>query len=280
MSKTAVFRNAESLQRALGGRGGRSQIGFVPTMGALHFGHLSLVKQALKECRQVVVSVFVNPTQFGPKEDYQRYPRNLRGDRKLLQGLGDIKIFAPEAREVYPDGFTSSIKVGGTLGEHFEAEFRPGHFDGVATVVARLFGLVRPERAYFGLKDFQQFRVIERMTKDFSLPVSLVGCETLREFDGLAMSSRNQFLSVAERAKAPALYHALQAVRLALKRGKSQGHAERLGKALLEKTKGFRLQYLAVADAASLGVPRPGKARVILAAARLGTTRLIDNLKV
>lgn len=280
MSKITVFRNAESLQRALGGRGGRSQVGFVPTMGALHFGHLSLVKQALKECRQVVVSIFVNPTQFGPKEDYQRYPRNLSEDRKLLQRLGDIKIFAPETREVYPDGFTSSIKVGGTLGERFEAEFRPGHFDGVATVVARLFGLVRPERAYFGLKDFQQFRVIQRMTEDLCLPVKLVACETLRESDGLAMSSRNRYLSPTQRSKAPALYVALQLTRLALISGKSPTVAERIGKAFLRKKGGFRLQYLAVADAATLENPRPGKARVILAAAMLGTTHLIDNLKV
>ena len=206
MSKTAVFRSAEALRRSLG----RGSVGFVPTMGALHEGHLSLVQRAKRDCKQVVVSIFVNPTQFGPKEDFKKYPRDLKGDLALLDQSGGIKVFAPGVSEVYPPGFASTIKVSGSLAERFEAEFRPGHFDGVATVVARLFGLVRPQAAYFGLKDFQQFRVIERMTQDLGLALKLVGCETLREADGLAMSSRNRYLSPEERAQAPALQQALE----------------------------------------------------------------------
>jgi pantoate--beta-alanine ligase len=249
-------------------------------MGALHSGHLSLVRRAIHDCRKVVVSIFVNPTQFGPQEDYQSYPRDLQGDLALLKGLPEIKVFVPGIKEVYPANFASSIKVRGVLGERFEAEIRPGHFDGVALVVARLFGLLRPDRAYFGLKDFQQFRVIERVAKDLSLPVGLVGCPTQRSSDGLALSSRNRYLGPLERAKAPALYQALKAARHVLKRGKSPALAEALGRKILGKISGFQIQYFSVADSATLEAPKPGKARVILAAVRLGATRLIDNLKV
>jgi pantoate--beta-alanine ligase len=262
-------------------RSKKAALGLVPTMGALHEGHLSLVRRALGECREVVVSIFVNPTQFGPGEDFKKCPRDLAGDRALLERAGKVSVFAPSVAVMYPAGFASQIRVGGALAEVMEAKFRPGHFEGVATVVARLFGLVRPERAYFGLKDYQQFLVISRMTADLALPVKVLGCPTLREPDGLAMSSRNAYLSPAERAKAPALQRALSAAKAALRRGLSPAAAEREGKALLRREGGFRLQYLSVADAENLEKSGPrSRRRVVAAAAVLGRTRLIDNFLV
>jgi pantoate--beta-alanine ligase len=276
MSKTAFFRSAKAFRASLG----PGSLGFVPTMGALHEGHLSLVRRAKRECRQVVVSIFVNPTQFGPKEDFKKYPRDLRGDRRLLDALAGIKIYAPLAEEVYPEGFASKILVGGTLGRRLEAAFRPGHFDGVATVVARLFGLVRPDKAYFGLKDYQQFQVIHRMVSDLNLNVELKGCATVREKDGLALSSRNRYLSPRERALAPKLYAALKAVRSAIQDGRGEAAALAEGRSLLDKARAFKIQYLALADAQTLGPSRRGWPQRVLVAAMLGKTRLIDNLQV
>lgn len=257
----------------------RYALGFVPTMGALHEGHLSLVRRAKAECRKVVVSIFVNPTQFGPREDFKKYPRQLARDKALLRRAGAVEVFSPRVAEVYPQGFASTVRVGGALGSALEAEFRPGHFDGVATVVARLFGLVRPQRAYFGLKDFQQLQVIKRMTADLALPVTIVECPTLREPDGLALSSRNAYLTPAERAKAPSLWHALHAAADALADGASFAAAEAAGRSSLARAGGFQLQYLRLADAESLLPPGPRSKRLVLAAAaRLGRTRLIDNL--
>ena len=257
----------------------KARLGLVPTMGALHAGHLSLVERALRECREVVVSIFVNPTQFGKGEDFGKYPRQLAADKALLRKAGPLRVFAPSVGDVYPDGFASSIRVGGSLGSVLEAEFRPGHFDGVATVVARLFGLLKPDKAYFGLKDFQQLAVIKRMTADFALPVKIVECPTLRAKDGLALSSRNAYLSREERAKAPALWLALHAAADALAAGAAPAKAEAAGRASLVKAGGFKLQYLRVADAATLLPPTKKSVRlVIAAAAHLGKTRLIDNL--
>ncbi len=280
-SKTSVFRSAKALQKAIAGSKGL--VGFVPTMGALHEGHLALVRRAQKDCERVVVSIFVNPTQFGPGEDFERYPRDLKKDCELLASLGKpVDVFAPEAVEVYPRDFATRILVYGSLGRVLEAGIRPGHFDGVATVVARLFGLVRPDRAYFGLKDYQQFRVIERMTRDLGLPLELVPCATVREQDGLAMSSRNRYLSPAERSLAPGLYRALNATRVALGKGASAAAAEKVGRESLRRNGGFKLQYLCVADPMTLepwkGTGRKGP-KMVLAAAMLGSTRLIDNIK-
>jgi pantoate--beta-alanine ligase len=257
----------------------KARLGLVPTMGALHAGHLSLVERALKECREVVVSIFVNPTQFGQGEDFGKYPRQLAADKALLRKAGAIRVFAPSVNEVYPEGFATTLKVGGSLGSVLEAEFRPGHFDGVATVVARLFGLVKPDKAYFGLKDFQQLAVIKRMTSDLALPVRIVECPTLRAKDGLALSSRNAYLSPEQRRRAPALWLALHAAADALAAGLSPSKAEALGKKSLAQAGGFKLQYLRVADAATLSPPtKASKRLVIAAAAHLGKTRLIDNL--
>ena len=257
----------------------KAGLGLVPTMGALHAGHLSLVERALSECATVVVSIFVNPTQFGKGEDFGKYPRQLAADKALLRKAGKVRVFAPGVGQVYPDGFASTVKVGGSLGSVLEAEFRPGHFDGVATVVARLFGLVKPDKAYFGLKDFQQLAVIKRMTADLALPVQIVECPTLRAKDGLALSSRNAYLSPAERAKAPALWMALHAAADALAAGASPAKAEAQGRKRLARAGGFKLQYLRVAAAATLLPPtKKSRRRVVAAAAHLGKTRLIDNL--
>jgi pantoate--beta-alanine ligase len=262
-------------------RAKRYRLGFVPTMGALHAGHLSLLRRAQAECRDVVVSIFVNPTQFGPGEDFKKYPRNLKRDRELLRSIGAVRIFSPSVETIYPEGFASTIRISGSITQALEAKYRPGHFDGVATVVARLFGLVKPERAYFGLKDYQQYLVIQRMTADLALPVEIVGCPTLREADGLAMSSRNAYLSSEERAQAPQLYQALQGTAQALRRGLSPSRAEALGLELLKKAGVFKIQYFSVADAGNLkAVSRSTRRRVILAAAILGKTRLIDNVQV
>jgi pantoate--beta-alanine ligase len=229
----------------------------------------------------VAVSIFVNPTQFGPQEDFAKYPRVLGKDLALLRPLGRLAVFAPSVDEVYPAGFATGVKVGGSLGSVLDAEHRPGHFEGVATVVARFFGMVRPDRAYFGLKDYQQFLVIRRMARDLDLPVEVVGLPTVREKDGLALSSRNAYLSPQERAKAPALREALRLAQAALRRGRRPADAERAGLSHLRRDRAWKPQYLRVVDAETLEKPHPDTRRLaILAAARLGGTRLIDNLLV
>ena len=175
-------------------RKGKS-IGFVPTMGALHEGHLSLMRRALKENDVVVISIFVNPAQFGPDEDYRRYPRNLRKDAELCKKNGVDYIFAPSVDEMYPRGYAAYVNVGGHLAEILEGAIRPGHFRGVATVVAKLFNIVQPDRVYFGEKDYQQLLVVKKMVDDLNIPVKIVPCPIVREKDGLAMSSRNIYLS-------------------------------------------------------------------------------------
>src|SRR3990172_9914372 len=184
-------------------------LGLVPTMGALHEGHLSLVRAARAECDRVVVSVFVNPTQFGPKEDFAAYPRDLDRDLRLLEAEGVDVVFAPPPEEVYPPGFDEWVEVSGPLTERLEGEFRPGHLRGVTTVVARLFRIVRPQRAYFGEKDAQQLRVLRRMAEEQRLAVEVIGLPTVREPDGLAMSSRNAYLSPGERQAALVVPQAL-----------------------------------------------------------------------
>jgi pantoate--beta-alanine ligase len=252
----------------------------VPTMGALHAGHLSLIAAAPARGAFTVVSLFVNPTQFGPGEDFSRYPRTLEADAELCQEAGVDLIFAPAAEEMYPEGFQTTLHVAG-IGERLEAEFRPGHFDGVATVVAKLLEIVRPERAYFGQKDYQQLAVVRRMAADLNLPVEIVGCPTVREPDGLALSSRNRYLSAAERAAAPALYRALQAGAEALRSGRTGAAVATAAKEYLASEGLFRVQYLEAADPVTLAPhPQAGWPVILLAAAYLGPTRLLDNLLV
>ncbi|MGQ0530587.1 MAG: pantoate--beta-alanine ligase [Panacagrimonas sp.] len=259
-------------------RDGR-RIGFVPTMGNLHAGHLDLIARARTAADQVVASVFVNPLQFGPNEDFERYPRSLPDDQAQLMAAGCDLLFAPSVAEMYPRGRDqlSGVRVP-ALADQLEGEFRPGFFDGVATVVSILFNQVRPDVAVFGHKDWQQLQVIRRMVADLHLPIEILGQPTARAADGLALSSRNQYLTPDERRLAPALYRVLSEVAEALREGR-RDHAALQAEAMQRLAAiGFRSQYVVI-RAQDLSEPRAERRdRVILAAAFLGTTRLIDNL--
>ena len=254
-------------------------IAFVPTMGALHQGHLALMRQAKASGGRVLVSIFVNPTQFNNPADLAAYPRDEAADLALLQAEGVEAVFLPEAAALYPPGFATEIHVG-RLGTIWEGAHRPGHFTGVATVVAKLFALTGAARAYFGEKDWQQVAVIGQMVRDLHLPVTLCPCPTERAPDGLALSSRNARLSPAARAKAPALYAALQeAARACAAPGANRTAALEKGKAALTAAGFESVDYFALVDAESLAEnPAPGRPVRILAAATLGGVRLIDNI--
>lgn len=254
-------------------------IGLVPTMGALHDGHLSHVRRARARDEVVVASVFVNPTQFGPSEDLARYPRTPERDAALLDAESVDVLFMPSAEEMYPPGFATRVEVG-RIGEVLEGASRPGHFAGVATVVLKLFQLVRPTRAYFGQKDAQQLAVIRQMVRDLNLPVAIVAGPTIREPDGLAMSSRNAYLNPAERRAATVLYHALTAARARYKAGERDAAALRhvMRKTVAEEPLA-RLDYAEVVGADTMEAPATAEAGALLViAARIGTTRLIDNM--
>lgn len=266
-------------------RGDDIRIGLVPTMGALHEGHLTLVRRALQECDIAVTSIFVNPTQFGPNEDLDAYPRQLEDDCALLEAEGCTLVWAPDAAAMYPEGFSTSISVSG-ISEGLCGAARPGHFDGVATVVHKLFNQVRPDMAFFGEKDFQQLAVIRAMARDLDLTRphmrSIIGVPTVREQDGLAMSSRNRYLSQEDRAMAATLP---QAMRDAINKIEAGGNIPAalaaLEVALLEA--GFaHVDYAVLADANSLEpvLQVAGRAMRLLVAARIGGTRLIDNMSV
>jgi pantoate--beta-alanine ligase len=258
------------------------QIGFVPTMGFLHAGHLSLVRVARDAgATFVVVSIFVNPKQFGPNEDFSRYPRNEERDVAMLEGEGVDLLFLPPVEVMYPPGATTSVTVGG-VSKPLEGERRPGHFDGVATVVAKLFNIVQADVAAFGRKDAQQCAVIERMVADLDIPVRLVFGETLREEDGLAMSSRNSYLSAEERAKAPVLHRALRAAEEAITHGiHSVPDLEKLMNEVVAEEGGVVVDYLAVVDPLTFEAPADFRRTLLLAGAvRVGKTRLIDNIRL
>jgi len=233
--------------------------GLVPTMGALHAGHRALLRQARSECDVVVMSLFVNPTQFGPGEDLDRYPRDEARDRAIAAEEGVDRIFAPTIEEMYPEGFSTSVSVG-DVGSRFEGAHRPGHFDGVATVVLKLFNHVRPDVAYFGQKDAQQLAVVRRMTADLNLDVEIRAVETAREPDGLALASRNVYLTSDERRRAPSLHRAL----VARDPGLVEGDVD----------------YLAVVDADTFLEVEPRPGALVIGAARFGSTRLIDNIRI
>ncbi|HEY3730974.1 MAG TPA: pantoate--beta-alanine ligase [Steroidobacteraceae bacterium] len=262
-------------------RASGQRIAFVPTMGNLHAGHMSLLAAARYRGDRVVASIFVNPLQFGPSEDYTGYPRTLADDQQLLQQSHCDLLFAPEVADMYPHGGDQRtlIAVRG-LSDILCGRFRPGHFDGVATVVAKLFGIVAPDVAVFGEKDYQQLLVIRHMTLDLALPVEIVGAPTVRAPDGLALSSRNRYLSAEERARAPLIHHTLSATARALYGG-STDHAglEGAGRATLEAAS-MNVDYFAVRNAADLSEATDTSADlVVLAAVRLGRARLIDNLR-
>jgi pantoate--beta-alanine ligase len=256
-------------------------VGFVPTMGYLHDGHASLMREARAETHLVVVSIFVNPLQFGPTEDLAAYPRDLARDTALAEAEGVNVLFVPDVAEMYPTPVLTTVSVAG-VSEPLEGEARPTHFAGVATVVAKLFSIVGPCRAYFGAKDFQQIAVVRRMVADLSLPVEVNACPTLRELDGLAMSSRNVYLTPEEREAAPVVYTALRAGAAAITAGERNPAAVRdLMAGIIEAEPLARLDYAAVVDADSFLVPDPltGNLR-LLAAVRFGRARLIDNVGV
>jgi len=256
-------------------------VGFVPTMGALHDGHMSLVRAAMAECQPVIASIFVNPTQFGPGEDLQKYPRTFEADRKRLEQAGVSYLFAPEAREMYPPGFRTWVNVEG-LSDRLEGRVRPGHFRGVTTVVLKLLEIVQPQKAFFGRKDAQQARLIQQMARDLHLDCEIIVCPIVRESDGLAMSSRNAYLSPDERRAATVLHRALDAARRPIERGERD--ALRLTAAIRETLRGEPLaqtDYVEFVDAETLEpVTRLRRTCLALLAARFGATRLIDNLLI
>lgn len=269
-----------------GASGGERPVGLVPTMGYLHEGHLSLVRRARKECASVVVSIFVNPLQFGPSEDLDRYPRDEERDLRLAREAGVDAVFSPPPEEMYPEGFTTEVRVRG-LEDLLEGAARPGHFAGVATVLAKLLNVVGPDRMYMGQKDAQQAIVVRRMMHDLGFPASLVVCPTVREPDGLAMSSRNVYLSAAEREAAAFIPHALS---VAAEEARDAGEeapatlAERLRELVkkeLAREESLRIEYVSADDAESLGSAGDDTRELLLSCAvRLGETRLIDNVVV
>ena len=255
-------------------------IGCVPTMGALHAGHVSLVQRARSENEFVVATIFVNPTQFGPTEDFSRYPRTLDADLEFCRAAGADLVFTPQVADMYAADAETIVRVTG-LSTVLEGAHRPGHFDGVTTVVTKLFQITEPDRAYFGQKDYQQQLIIRRMVQDLNIPVTIVTCPIVREADGLAMSSRNRYLSSEERRIAAEIFQALQlADRLAVGSAMSPREIAERMRAHLEGTGGLSVQYAVVADSQSLVLQETrigGGSGVALIAARLGTTRLIDN---
>jgi pantoate--beta-alanine ligase len=256
-------------------------IGFVPTMGALHEGHLSLIKEAKKRNDAVIVSIFVNPTQFGPKEDLKKYPRVLRKDMKLLSKFDVDAVFHPSVREIYPDGFSTYIEVEG-LSDKLCGASRPGHFRGVATVVAKLFNIVKPDSAYFGEKDFQQLAIIKKMVRDLNLGMKIIPMPIIREMDGLAMSSRNSYLTREEREKAPAINKALEfAKMLALEGVKNARTIKAAISKLINTEKGIRIDYVSICDPETLDEKKTVKGKTLIAiGAYIGKTRLIDNIVI
>jgi pantoate--beta-alanine ligase len=269
-----VVEPGEIRAAVLAARAAGRRVGFVPTMGALHAGHLALVDRAVAECDLVVVSIFVNPTQFGPGEDFERYPRNLPADLEAVVCRGARWVFAPSVAAIYPPGHATRIEVAGPA-RKFEGELRPGHFSGVATVVCRLFQAVPADAAYFGAKDWQQTRVVNRMVSDLGLSVEVVVCPTHREPDGLALSSRNVYLSPADRQRAVALSAALADAATLWSGGAGIGAIEEAMRSRMA-SQGVAVDYAAVVDADSLEPVGDGPA-VALVAGRLGGTRLIDN---
>ena len=268
-----------ALQKILAPLRGKKKVGLVPTMGALHEGHLSLIRRAKRECGCVVVSLFVNPLQFGPKEDFKIYPRDLPGDRKKAASAGADLLWAPSVEEMFPPGHQTFVEVEG-VGRRWEGASRPGHFRGVATVVAKLFQIVRPDRVYLGQKDYQQARVILRMVRDLAFDLSVRICPTLREKDGLAMSSRNQRLSAEERKAAPVLYKALRNGEALIREGERESRRviQRMEEVIRSEARA-KIDYIALADPETLEpIDRIAGRVVLLGGVKIGAVRLIDNL--
>jgi pantoate--beta-alanine ligase len=274
-----TVRTIAELRRALpAAREAQTSVGLVPTMGALHDGHLALLAAARAECELVVMSLFVNPAQFGPAEDLAAYPRDEARDTALAREAGVDVVFAPSVEEMYPPGFATAVVVRG-LGERLEGEWRPGHFEAVATVVTKLLNIVAPDVAYFGQKDAQQALVIERLVADLDMPVRIVVCPTVREPDGLALSSRNAYLSAGERARAVGLSRALARAAQVIGDGERDSGAVRAAALAELAASDLEADYLAVVDPETLEpVERIDRPVLIASAARVGRARLIDNV--
>ena len=278
---TLIIRTVAELRTIVRGwKAAGEMVGVVPTMGALHEGHLSLARAGKRECERVITTIFVNPKQFNNPEDLKKYPRTEEADVALLSSVGVDVVFIPHAEDVYPDGFITTVSVGG-VSEHLEGRMRPGHFDGVATVVTKLFGMTMADRGYFGQKDWQQLQVVLRLVRDLNLPITIVGCETIREADGLAMSSRNVRLTDAGRAVAGVLYSAITAAADDIRAGQSDRMAIREAAEKVRAAGFDRVEYIELRDAETL-MPSddPQKPRRMLAAAWLDGVRLIDNIPV
>jgi pantoate--beta-alanine ligase len=279
---TKIIRTIASMKKFSAAQKRRGKkIGFVPTMGYLHAGHISLIKQAVKECDVVVASIFVNPTQFGPKEDLKKYPRDFKRDAKMLKKAGVDAIFYPDPKAMYPKGYKTYIYVR-ELGDVMCGKTRPGHFEGVATVVAKLFNIVMPDAAYFGKKDFQQQIIIKKMVADLNMDVKIVSLPTVREADGLAMSSRNTYLEPDERSNAAIINRSLLAAKKLIGSGVSD--ASKIKKAiakLIATKRGIKIDYITIRDAKTFDEAAKIKGKVFIAiAAYVGRTRLIDNIEI
>ena len=273
-----IVRSSEELARARAAMAGK--VALVPTMGALHAGHKALVDEARRSADTVAATIFVNPTQFGPNEDFTRYPRREAEDARMLEAAGCDLLWMPSVSDMYPQGFSTSVHVGG-VSERWEGEARPGHFDGVATVVAKLLLSVRPALALFGEKDFQQLAVIRRMVGDLNIGVEIRSLPTVREEDGLALSSRNAYLSSEDRERAVALPRALDYARRAILDGTAVRLALDTGRKMLVEAAFSRIDYFALVDATTLEpLESPQGQMRLIAAAAIGGTRLIDNLAV
>ena len=281
MTSPRIVTSIAELRRVVAGwRKDGARVGLVPTMGALHDGHLSLVRETQSRAEKTVASIFVNPAQFAPHEDFDRYPRDLTSDAAKLGSVGLDLIFAPTVAEMYPAGFATALSVGGPSAG-LETDFRPHFFGGVATVVAKLLIAALPDVAVFGEKDYQQLLVIRRLTADLGLPIEIAGAPIVREADGLAMSSRNAYLSAAERGVAGQMNVVLKAAIFSVRAGKAVAAAERIATDALLKAGFDSVDYVAIRDAATLEkmetLERPAR---VLAAAKIGATRLIDNMPV
>ena len=281
MSAPQIVRTVADLRRHVRAwKANGELVGVVPTMGALHEGHLSLARAARRDCDRVITTIFVNPKQFNNPADLLKYPRTEEADAALLATVPVDILFAPQPEEVYPEGFVTTVSVSG-VSEPLEGRMRPGHFDGVATVVTKLFGMTMAERAYFGQKDWQQLQVVLQLVRDLNLPVKVVGCETIREANGLALSSRNVRLTEAGRLKAPVLYAAITAAADDIRAGQSDRMAIREAAEAIRAAGFDRVEYIELRDAETL-MPSddPGRPRRMLAAAWLDGVRLIDNIAV
>ncbi len=258
-----------------------NKISFVPTMGNLHDGHLSLLKTAREQSDKMISSIFVNPMQFGPHEDLSKYPRTLENDCRFLMEYGCDLVYLPDNEELYPHGQENVTKVQVTgVSESYEGEFRPGHLTGVSTIVLKLFNLTNPDIAVFGKKDYQQWRMIEKMVYDLNLNIEIIGAETVRASDGLAMSSRNQYLNDTERKQAVLIHQQLTDIVAQIKSGQTDYAALSLKMKSTLQQNGFAVDYVDVCHQLTLKPAQPGDPLVVLVAAKMGTTRLIDNLEI